>query len=131
MNASNFLEEAMINHFFRNGNVPSPAQLFLTLYISDPTDSDTGTEVSGASYVRQQVSFTAPTQQSGKGTSNNTMEIRFPIATTVWGTITHFGIRNAQTGGNLLAHAAVPIPKLIEIGDEAKFSVNALTLTID
>lgn len=131
MNASNYLEEAVLNHFFRNGNVASPPQLFLALYISDPTDNDTGTEVAGGAYVRQPINFIAPVQTSGKATIQNESEIRYPVATADWGTVTHFGIRTAQTGGNLLACAAVPLPKLIENGDEAKFNAYALTVTID
>jgi len=131
MNASNYLEEAIINHFFRNGNIASPSQHFLALYISEPTDYDTGTEIQGGSYQRQQISFTAPVQSNGKATTQNNAEIRFPVATSNWGTVTHFGVCTAQTGGYLLAYAAVPLPKLIESGDEAKFNVNTLTVTID
>lgn len=131
MNASNYLEEAVLNHFFRNGNVTSPPQLYLALYISDPTDGDTGTEIAGGGYQRQLITFSAPAQTSGKGTIQNDTEIRFPVATANWGTISHFGVRDALTGGNLLAHAPVPVPKLIESGDEAKFNVNTLTISMD
>ncbi len=131
MNASNYLEEAVLNHFFRNGNIPSPSQLYLALYISDPTDSDTGTEIQGGGYQRMPIGFTAPKQTGGKGTIQNNAEIRFPIASANWGTISHFGIRTALTGGELLAYAPVPVPKLIESGDEAKFNVNALTISMD
>ncbi len=131
MNASNYLEEAILNHFFRSGNIPSPTKLYVALYISDPTDGDTGTEISGGGYQRQEVSFSAPVQISGKATIQNSNEIRFPVATTNWGTISHFGIRPALTGGNLLASAAVPSPKLIESGDEAKFNIGTLTVSMD
>ncbi len=131
MNASNYLEEAVLNHFFRNGNIQSPAQLFLALYISDPTDNDTGTEIQGGAYQRQQITFAAPTQVNGKATIQNNGEIRFPVATSNWGTVSHFGIRTAQTGGNLLTYGAVPVPKLIENGDEAKFNLNTLSISAD
>lgn len=129
MNASTFLEAAALNHFFRNQPQIPPPQLFAALYISDPTDDNVGTEIQGGGYVRQTVTFTAPIKPEGEKTqiSNNT-EIRFPVASSDWGTISHFGIMTEATGGNLLAHAAVPIPKIIENGDEAKFNVGTLTI---
>ncbi len=131
MSASNFLEDAVLNHFFRNGSIQSPPQLYLALYISDPTDDDLGTEIAGGGYQRQMVSFSSPIQINGKATISNNIEIRYPVATANWGTITHFGIRTALEGGNLLAYAPVPVPKLIESGDEAKFNVSTLTVSMD
>ena len=130
-NASNFLEKAVLNHFFRNTATPPPARVYLALYISDPTDADIGTEVQGGSYVRRQVTFSEPEQVEGRGQIQNNAEVRFPVATANWGNISHFGIRTAATGGELLAHAAIPIPRHIESGDEAVFRENALTVTLD
>lgn len=135
MNASTFLETAALNHFFRNQPQTPSAQLFVALYISDPTDDNVGTEIQGGGYARQQIAFSAPVQvpaQVGtKGQIANNAEIRFPVASTDWGVVSHFGILTAATGGNLLAHAPVPVPKIIESGDEAKFNVGTLTISID
>jgi len=117
---STWLAGRMLDHFFRNTATAPSAQLFLRLYISDPTMQDTGTEVQGGGYVPQQISFTAPTVVDGNIEIANTAEIRFPVATADWGNISHFTIHTAATGGNMLAFAAVDIPKLIETGDEAK-----------
>ena len=132
MNASTFLGSAVLNHFFRNQPQTPTAQLFVALYISDPTDDNVGTEIAGGAYVRQQIAFTAPVKPAGEKTQiSNSAEIRFPVASADWGTISHFGIITAATGGNLLAHAAVPVPKIIENGDEAKFNVGTLTIKMD
>lgn len=129
--ASDWLETAVLNHFFRGVSTPAPAQVFLALYISDPTDADIGTEVQGGGYLRPQVTFTAPAQVDGRGLIQNGAEVRFPIATANWGNISHFGIRTAATGGNLLAYAPIQTPRLIESGDEAVFRVNTLSVTLD
>jgi len=138
MKATNYLEAAILNHFFRNTPQTPAAQLFVRLYISDPTDEDVGTEITGGGYVPQIVAFTAPVQvdrpSPDTGTRaqiSNNAEIRFPVATSDWGTISHFGIATAATGGQLLAHAPVPVPKIIENGDEAKFNVGTLTISMD
>lgn len=44
---SNYLENALINATLRNTSYTSPATVYLALYTSDPTDADSGTEVSG------------------------------------------------------------------------------------
>ena len=129
--ASNWLEHAVLNHFFRNTPATSPANVFVALHTTNPTDADTGIEVTGGAYARRQINFTAPEQTDGRGTISNSAEIRFPIASANWGTITHFSIRTALTGGNMLAHGAVPTARIIETGDEAVFRVGSLVVTLD
>ena len=128
--ASNWLEEQVLNHFFRGADIPSPTT-FLALYISDPTENDIGTEIQGGAYNRMRINFGEPQQIDGKGTISNSEAVYFSTATENWGVISHWGIRDAQTGGNLLTYGAVPTPKLIERGDEAKFNVGAITVSMD
>ena len=52
---SNHLENALINAVLRNTSYTSPTTTYLALYTSDPTDADTGTEITGGSYVRQAI----------------------------------------------------------------------------
>lgn len=92
---SNYLENVIINHFLRNTATSSPSAVYLALYTTDPTDADTGTEVSGGSYARQAITFSAPSN----GSTSNSSTITFPTATGNWGTITHMGIRDASSGG--------------------------------
>jgi len=55
-------------------------------------------EVTAASYSRQSASFTTPTD----GQTSNSADILFPIAAESWEDITHIGILDAKTCGNLL-----------------------------
>jgi len=107
-NASNFLEDAVLNHFFRNSAVASPSQVFLALYRTNPTDFDTGLEVSGGGYARQRIIFSPPVQSGGASTISNSDAIQYPEATSDWTgtgeTVGFWGIRTALTGGNLLAY---------------------------
>jgi len=130
-NASNFLETQVLNHFFRGGEIQSPPNLYLALYISDPTEADIGTEIQGGSYERQIVTFTAPQQVNGSGQIENDTQITFPTATADWGTISHWGIRDEETNGNLLTYGAVPIPKIITQDDEAKFNIGSIVVSMD
>lgn len=123
---SNYLEDALINATLRNTSYTSPATVYVGLYTSDPTDADTGTEVSGGSYARQAVTFGAPSN----GVSTNSAAIEFPQATGTWGTVGWIGIEDALTGGNLLYHTALDASKTIESGDIFKIAIGSLSVTL-
>jgi hypothetical protein len=123
---SNYLENALINATLRNTSYTSPSVVYLGLYTSDPTDADTGTEVTGGSYARQAVTFGAPSD----GVSTNTAAIEFPQATGTWGTVGWIGIEDASTGGNLLYHTALDASKTIATGDIFKIAIGSLSVTL-
>jgi hypothetical protein len=128
---SNYLEEAVLNHVFRNIALGSPATTYLALYTTDPGEADGGAEVSGGSYARQAVTFGAPAQIGGKATIKNSVEIVFPVATADWGIIAFVGVRDLLTVGNLLYYGAMTAPKTIGNTDQLKFAVDALVLDLD
>jgi hypothetical protein len=123
---SNYLENALINATLRNTSYTSPAAVYLALYTSDPTDADSGTEVSGGSYARQAITFGAPSN----GVSTNSAAIEFPQATGSWGTVGWIGIEDASTGGNLLYHTALDTSKTIASGDIFKIAIGSLSVTL-
>jgi hypothetical protein len=123
---SNYLENALINATLRNTSYTSPSVVYLALYTDDPTDADTGTEITGGSYARQSITFGAPSN----GTSTNSAAIEFPAATANWGVVTHVGIRDALTSGNLLYHTALDASKTINTGDIFKILTSNLSVTL-
>jgi hypothetical protein len=123
---SNFLENALINATLRNTSYTSPTTTYLALYTSDPTDADTGTEVSGGSYTRQPITMGAPSN----GASTNSASIEFSQATADWGIVAYVGIRDALTSGNLLYHTALDTSKTIANGDIFKITAGNLSVTL-
>ena len=122
----NFLENALINATLRNTSYTSPTTVYVALYTDDPTDADTGTEVSGGSYARVAVTFGAPSN----GVSTNSGNVEFAAATGTWGTVTHIGIRDALTTGNLLYHTALDVSKAISSGDIFRITTGNLSVTL-
>jgi hypothetical protein len=123
---SNFLENALINATLRNTSYTSPSVVYVGLYTSDPTDANTGTEVSGGSYARTAVTFGVPSN----GVSANSAAVEFPQATGNWGTVTHIGILDAATSGNLLYHTILDVAKTIDSGDIFKIAIGSLSVTL-
>ena len=124
---SDYLENALINATLRNTTYTSPADVYVGLFTTDPTDDGSGTEVSGGSYARTIATFAAP----GNGSSSTNADVQFPQATGNWGTITHFGIFDAATTGNLLYHGILTAAKTIETGDVFKIASGNLTVTLE
>jgi len=123
---SNYLENALINGTLRATSYTAPTTTYLALYTNDPTDADTGTEVTGGSYVRQAIVFSAPSN----GATSNSSAIEFPQCTADWGIITHVGIRDAVTTGNLLYHTPLDSSKTISNGDIFKITATNLSVTL-
>jgi len=123
---SNYLENALINVTLRATGYTAPTTVYVALYTNDPTDADTGTEVSGTSYARQAVTFGAPSN----GATSYSAAVEFPQAGGSWGTITHIGFRVASTAGNLLYHTALDASKTIATGDVFRIASGSLSVTL-
>jgi hypothetical protein len=123
---SNYLENALINATLRNTSYTSPTTVYVGLYTSDPTDANTGTEVSGGSYARVAVTFGAPSN----GVSTNSAAVEFAAATGSWGTVGWIGLLDAATSGNLLYHTALDVSKSISSGDIFKINSGNLSVTL-
>jgi hypothetical protein len=123
---SNYLENALINVTLRATSYTAPTTVYVALYTTDPTDADTGTEVTGGSYARTAVTFAAPSN----GVTTNSADVTFPTCTLAWGTVTHIGIRDALTAGNLLYHTPLDASKTIDLGDIFKITTGNLSVTL-
>jgi len=125
---SDHSEALLLDWLMTTGSATRPTAWYVALYTAAPSDSGGGTEVSGNGYSRQAVTFAAAT--SPGGTTSNTGDITFTAAGGDWGTITHIGIHDASSGGNLLWHGAMTASKTVADGDTLQFSTGNIDLTI-
>lgn len=138
---SDYLENKLIDQIFRGQSAPTTTTLYVGLLTAAPSDSGGGTEVSGGSYARVAVSSSlsnwAGTQSAGStvassgtsGQTSNNGAITFPTPTAGWGTVTHFGIYDAASGGNLLFYGALTIAKTVNQADTVTFPAASLSIT--
>lgn len=101
---SNYLEDALINHIFRNTDFTRPANIHVALFTAAPTDAGGGTEVSGGAYARQAVATGASSAWAAAsgGATENSSAITFPTATANWGEILAAALFDAASAGNML-----------------------------
>jgi hypothetical protein len=126
MSFTNFLETEILDHVFAGAAYTAPSQHYLGLFTSAPGETGGGTELSGSAYARQQIDFTT----SGDTTSNNAA-VEFPTATGSWGTVTHVGVFDALTSGNLMVYATLSASKTIESGDVFRVPSGDLDITLN
>ena len=124
---SDYLENALINGTLRNTQYTVPATVYLALYSADPTDAGTGTEIAQGNYARQSVAFDAPSN----GVTQNTADVSFPVASADYtGDVTHVGVLDALTVGNLLYHSPLDTARTIITGNQFVVSAGQLTVTL-
>jgi len=109
-----------VTEWLRGTNMPSPPTgLELALYTSSPGDSNTGSEVIGASgYARIPVTLSAPLSVTGFGTStanNSGNQELGPAVNSDWGSVSHWALFSAA--GDFLLHGSFLTAKPISIGD--------------
>lgn len=144
MAISNFLENNLIDFLLRGQAYTPPATIYVALFTATPSDAGGGTEVSGGSYARASLACSlaslAGTQGAGttaassgtSGVTSNNAAITFPTPSANWGTVTHFGVFDASTAGNLLFYGALTVNRTINNGDAAPaFPTSNLTFSVD
>jgi hypothetical protein len=126
--ASDYLENKLLDHTLRNTAFSQPSGLHVGLFTANTgleTNSPSA-EVSGGSYARKTIAFSA----ASGGSASNSATVTFDAATANWGTITHVAVLDASTSGNVLFHGAVTSAKTIETGDTFQISSGNLTITL-
>jgi hypothetical protein len=126
MSFTNFLETEVLDHVFGGNAYTAPGTLYTGLYTASPSDTGGGTELSGNGYARQATAFTVT-----GNTASNTSAEEWATATGSWGTITHVGVFDASTGGNLMAYGTLTASKTIATGDVFRIPAGDLDITLD
>ena len=115
------------------GNVTAGSGGYIGLLTAAPSDSTGGTEVStsGTAYARNQVGSSGQGNLSGTaGSITNDAEFKWNDATADWGQITHVGLYDAATGGNLLVYGELQTAVDITAGDIFKIPAGGFTITM-
>lgn len=122
---SDYLENAVLDHVFRNTAYTPVATVYLALFTTAPTDAGGGTEVSGSGYARQATAFGA----ASGGTMSNTGAEAFTASGGNFGTIVAVGIYDASTAGNLLAWKTIT-SVAINDGDTLNFPIGDIDISL-
>jgi hypothetical protein len=139
MSYTNFLEHASLDHVFGGTTFTASGTLYVGLSTTTPAEDGTNfTEPATASgyarvgIINNKTNWSTASQVSTSGEVHNRTAITFPTSTGNWGTITHFGIFDNPTTGNLYLQAALSGgPQTININNQISFSSGTLKIRMD
>lgn len=121
---SNYAENKLLDHVLGTTTYTKPTT-YVALYTVAPTDSTSGTEVTGGSYARIAGAFDA----SSSGASSNSGNLDFTSMPAC--TVVAVGILDNSTGGNLLLYGTLTANKVLDAGDTLRIATGDLDITID
>ena len=121
---TDFAELELLDHIFENGAYSPQATMYMALFTSDPGEGGSVSgEPSGNGYARTAITFAAATARR----VTQTGIVTFPqVVTASWGTLTHWAIMDASSGGNMLAYGALQTSIVTVVGN-VPFIPNAQT----
>ena len=136
---SDYLEAALVNHIFRDTTYSAPTSIYIALFTSNPGEDGSGAEVdplgTWTDYVRVDAAV-GGAKVSGwdapaDGVTQNAKVLTFPAnngASTI--VVSHIGIYDASTDGNLLFYAPLVSSKSLLQGDVLSFGIGSITVTL-
>jgi hypothetical protein len=119
---SDYAEAQTGRWLFTDEAVTRPAQWWVALFTTAPSDAGGGVDYAGAGYARAQVNF-------GAGLTND-LAAAFTASGGDFPAGAAFAIFDAATSGNLLAWKLKAIPAVTD-GASLRFDVGALSVAFD
>ncbi len=135
MSFTNRTAAAVLNYIFGNtSDFDTQPTIHVGLFTAAPGEDGTGgTEVSGNAYARvvAAAAVWANATNADPSVLDNATAINFPTPTGSWGTVTHFGIFDAASAGDIIAIGALTASRSIQNGDTVSFPIGDLDITLD
>ena len=139
--ASNYTEEQTLRHIFQNVSTngaacdTSSSNVYVSLHTGSPGEANDGAHeipTSGYNYARVQATFGNVTESSNTVSASSNATITFGHASANSpADVTHVGIYDAATSGNLLFFGVLSATKTVTAGDVFQINSGSLTITLD
>lgn len=120
MPLSTITEENVLDYLLTLGT------FYIALFEGYPYDDDSGTEITGNSYAREEITLV----RSGS-TLENSGTVTFTTATGSWGTVAYFAIYDAAVAGTQIFNGELAEAFPVEVGDTVTIQPGTLIITID
>ena len=130
---SDFLELEILDHVLGAAVYTPPVTVYVAAFTAAPSDTGGGTEVSGNNYSRVAVTNNAtnfPAASGATALKSNGTVVTFPTASGSWGTVTHIGLFDASSAGNLLMWADLTASKAVGANDTLTIPIGELDITL-
>lgn len=126
MPLTNAIKAAVLDALYGKQTLTVPSTLYIGLSTTAPNPDGTNfTEPSGGGYARVAVqndsTYWYDATEDNPSIKANKLPILFPEATDDWGTVTHFGVFDADENGNLLDWAQLTSSFAVGTGHQPQF----------
>lgn len=132
--ASDYLETQILNWIKGTTFPAAPSAVYVGLFSSDPTDTGSaGTEVTTTIRAAGRVAATfGANSGTGDGATSisNSAIVDFGNADAE-ASVTHFGLFDAASAGNMIVSDALTSSKTINTSDPVSFAIGDLTISVD
>jgi hypothetical protein len=124
---SDYCENLVLNHTLGTSDIGSfVTQMYLALHTGDPTDVKSTALANEVDVARQTIDFGTASGTGGSVASTTAQS--FTSMPDV--TVTHIGIWNHLSAGELMYHTAVAASKDVDTGDTISVAIGAVTVTL-
>lgn len=123
---SDHLETLLLTWHLTAGAATRPTAWYFAVGTGSSDASGLTGEPSGNGYSRAAITFGV----TGDTASNTNAMTLGPCTTANWGSMSHFGIFDASSGGNCLWHGSLNAAKTIEVGDSLTVAIGDIDLTL-
>lgn len=125
----NSFESTIIDHILGAASWTPPATVYVALFTTTPTETTSGTEVSGNNYSRVAVTNNSTNWPNAtNGLKKNGTAIAFPTPSGSWGTVAGMAIFDAASGGNMMFYSTLASSRAVAAGEPVYFAANAISI---
>lgn len=122
---SDYLENKVLDGTVGNVSYTAPSTIYMALYSVAPSDSSSGTELSGNGYSRQSVAFGTA---AASGSISNTADVTFTASGGDW-TVAGAALVDASSSGNILYWSTQN--RSVPDGDSLVYATGKISIFID
>ncbi len=129
MNTNYYLNVVAGNVLNTKTSPSLPTRFYLGLSSTEPTlaGGNVTEPAAGTGYARVQLtSLSEPTD----GVVTNSANIDFAESTAAWGTMSHYAIFDAATGGNLLMYGRLSVSRTVEAATIMTIKAGSLNISV-
>jgi len=128
MSASNYLEDKLLAATLTATTYTSPANVYVALYSTTPTDSSSGTELTGNGYARQLTTFTVNT---GNGIANSSSTATFTASGGNWLPALGWAVTDASSSGNILYYSTLSPSQTVLNGNSLTIGTGNIQISMN
>jgi hypothetical protein len=129
-NLTDYAEKKLNDHILGITSYTKPTAAYASLHTASPTDTGShANELTATGYSRVSITASMNATNATSGLADNATAIEIGPVTADAGTVTHAGIEDAATVGNMLLWVQNTASRTLLNGDSFRWAANQLSVT--